>query len=164
MPSPPQIALLAFRILLFLYIRQHSPFLFIRRRKIMQFLETIRILVTAISALAALGVWIYLKIQAAQNPTKDVQAELDEIRTVEEHIQTALFAVVTDLERTYGSGTGELKLAAGVQKVLQLLPESLQKYITTDTIVDWIENALAAAKLKWAKNSTLLGGNDSYVN
>jgi hypothetical protein len=122
----------------------------------MQILGTISIILTAIFALATLAISVFLRIQDTYNGKSVTQDDLDALHTVEAHIQTALFAIVTDLERAYGNGTGELKLAAGVQKVVALLPESLQKFVTTDTIVGWIENALADAKQKWAKNAALV--------
>jgi hypothetical protein len=122
----------------------------------MQILGTISIILAAIFALATLAISVFLRIQDTYNGKSVTQDDLDALHTVEAQVQTALFAIVTDLERSYGSGTGELKLAAGVQKVVSLLPESLRKCVTTDTIVDWIENALADAKQKWAKNAALV--------
>jgi hypothetical protein len=127
----------------------------------MNILETIGTILTALSALAAVTVWVFLKIKAAKTPNALTQAELDEMITVERQVQASLFAVVTSIERQYGSGTGELKLAAAIEKTIALLPAALRPLVPAETIANWLENALADAKIKWEKNAKLLGERDS---
>ena len=66
-----------------------------------------------------------------------------------------IYRVVTELEREYGSGTGNLKLAAAIDILYPNLPRVIQLFATAERIQEWIEDGLAAAKDKWAKNPAL---------
>ena len=67
-----------------------------------------------------------------------------------------LFALVTWAEREYGGGTGQLKLAAVIEKVYPHIPAIIRIFVTTDMLVKLIEKALAEAKLRWETNPALL--------
>lgn len=65
-----------------------------------------------------------------------------------------LYSLVTEAEKQYGSGTGELKLSSVVSQVYSKLP-SVASIIPVKTVEKWVEEALAKAKEKWAKNSNV---------
>ena len=67
-----------------------------------------------------------------------------------------LYALVTDAETQLGAGTGSLKLAAVIDLIYPKLPGIIKTFISNDTLVRWVEEALAAAKEAWAKNPALL--------
>lgn len=67
-----------------------------------------------------------------------------------------LFALVTWAEREYGSGTGNLKLAAVIEKVYPHIPAVIRLFISTATLEAMIEKALAEAKKRWDQNPALL--------
>ncbi len=73
-------------------------------------------------------------------------------------LEKMLFAAVTWAERTYGGGTGQLKLAAVVERVYPHIPAILRCFITADGLTRLIEEALAAAKARWDKNPALVAG------
>lgn len=67
-----------------------------------------------------------------------------------------LFALVTWAEREYGGGTGNLKLAAVIEKVYPHIPAVIRLFISTATLEEMIEKALAEAKKRWDQNPALL--------
>ena len=67
-----------------------------------------------------------------------------------------LYALVTDAEAQLGAGTGSLKLAAVIDVIYPKLPAIIKTFISNETLVRWVEEALAAAKEAWAKNPALL--------
>lgn len=69
-----------------------------------------------------------------------------------------LFALVTWAEREYGGGTGNLKLAAVIEKVYPNIPAIIQLFMSAATLEKLIEKALTEAKLRWEKNPALLSG------
>ena len=71
-------------------------------------------------------------------------------------IQHVGFALVTDAERQYGAGTGELKMSACVTKLIELLPEKIVRVLPEDFLKEQLEAILSAAKEKWNKNPRLL--------
>jgi hypothetical protein len=76
----------------------------------------------------------------------------DAFRGNKSMIMHMLYALVTEAEKQYGSGTGALKLAAVIDKVYPKLPPVVRAFITDDMLIGWIEDALAAAKTEWEKN------------
>ena len=62
-----------------------------------------------------------------------------------------LFSLITEAEKQYGSGTGELKLSSVVSQLYAKLPAAAT-IIPVGTVEKWVEDALAQAKEKWAKN------------
>ncbi len=67
-----------------------------------------------------------------------------------------IFAAVTWAERTYGGGTGALKLAAVVERVYPLIPAIIRVFITSDALTKWIDKILSDAKARWDANPALL--------
>ena len=72
-------------------------------------------------------------------------------------VMRILYALVTDAERAFGSGTGEQKLAAVIDWIYPRLPAVIKLFVTDKMLVRWIEKALAAAKEAWANNPELIG-------
>lgn len=64
-----------------------------------------------------------------------------------------LYALVTEAEKIYGSGTGSVKFAYVVEKVYSYMPAILKIFITYDALKDMIERALAEAKIAWGKEA-----------
>ena len=71
-------------------------------------------------------------------------------------VMRMLYALVTDAEQTFGSGTGSLKLAAVIDLIYPKLPAIIKTFITDETLVRWVEEALTKAKEAWEKNPALL--------
>ena len=71
-------------------------------------------------------------------------------------VMRMLYALVTDAEQAFGSGTGSLKLAAVIDLIYPKLPAIIKTFITDETLVRWVEEALAKAKEAWEKNPALL--------
>lgn len=67
-----------------------------------------------------------------------------------------LFALVTWAEREYGGGTGNLKLAAVIEKIYPHIPAIVRLFVSTATLEKLIEKALEEAKKRWDKNPALL--------
>lgn len=67
-----------------------------------------------------------------------------------------LFALVTWAEREYGGGTGNLKLAAVIEKIYPRIPAVIRLFLSPDALVRLIEKALEQAKLQWGENPALL--------
>ena len=67
-----------------------------------------------------------------------------------------LYALVTDAEAQLGGGVGSLKLAAVIDAIYPKLPGIIKTFISNETIVRWVEEALAAAKKAWENNPALI--------
>lgn len=65
-----------------------------------------------------------------------------------------LYSLVTEAEKQYGSGTGELKLSSVIAQIYEKAPAAA-KVIPVSTLQKWVEDALTAAKEKWAKNANV---------
>lgn len=72
-------------------------------------------------------------------------------------LKEILFKLVVEAERTYGSGTGELKRAAVFELAYDKMPALLKRFISQKELESMIEEALAYAKIKWETNKKLLG-------
>ena len=68
-------------------------------------------------------------------------------------IYKMLYALVTEAEKTFGSGTGSLKLSYVLEKLYASLPALLKLLIPCSTLQKWIEKALLDAKEEWAKEA-----------
>ena len=86
--------------------------------------------------LAFVAVLVYLAVRGK----KDIVAKI-------------LYALVTEAEKLYGSGTGSVKFAYVVEKAYSYLPAILKVFITYERLKQMIEDALAAAKIKWAEEA-----------
>ena len=73
------------------------------------------------------------------------------IRGKKEIIAKILYALVTEAEKIYGGGTGSVKFAYVVEKAYSYLPASIKVFITYERLKTMIEDALTAAKIKWAE-------------
>ena len=67
-----------------------------------------------------------------------------------------LFALVTEAERLYSSGTGALKLAKVIEWILPHIPAIIKPFVTEQTLMRLINAALDAAKIKWSSNPKLI--------
>lgn len=70
-------------------------------------------------------------------------------------LNNILYKLVTQAEREFGAGTGELKYAAVSDWIYERLPVILKFLFTAKDIDNMIETALQAAKKKWAENENL---------
>lgn len=70
-------------------------------------------------------------------------------------VMKMLYALVTEAEKELGGGTGALKLAAVMAEIYPKLPAVIKMFITEETLVDWVEDALEAAKETWEKNTAI---------
>ena len=70
-------------------------------------------------------------------------------------VDKIIYKIVTELEKEYGAGTGNLKLAAAVEMLYPKLPAIIRIFTTSAGIVKMIENGLTEAKEKWEKNKAL---------
>lgn len=70
-------------------------------------------------------------------------------------IYTILYNLITEAEKNYGSGTGQLKLAAVISGIYEKLPAIIKIVITENRLVKWIEDVLRQAKQKWAENAAI---------
>lgn len=66
-----------------------------------------------------------------------------------------LYALVTEAEKNYGGGTGELKLASVITAIYEKLPPAIATFLPAKTLEKWVEQALEQAKEKWKKNSNI---------
>ena len=75
------------------------------------------------------------------------------IRGKKDIVAKILYALVTEAEKIYGGGTGSVKFAYVVEKAYSYLPAILKVFITYERLKTMIEDALAAAKIKWAEEA-----------
>ena len=72
-------------------------------------------------------------------------------------LKKILFNLVTQAEKQFGSGTGELKFAAVVDWIYQRIPAVMKLLFTEQDIADMIEAVLEEAKKAWGANDNLKG-------
>lgn len=70
-------------------------------------------------------------------------------------LNNILYRLVTQAEKEYGAGTGELKYAAVSDWIYERLPAILKFLFTSKDIDKMIETALEAAKKKWEQNENM---------
>ncbi|MBU5438271.1 hypothetical protein KQI42_09640 [Tissierella sp. MSJ-40] len=70
-------------------------------------------------------------------------------------LNNILYRLVTQAEREFGAGTGELKFAVVSDWVYERLPAILRILFTAKDIDKMIETALEEAKKKWERNQIL---------
>lgn len=68
-----------------------------------------------------------------------------------------LYALITEAEKQYGSGTGELKQAYVIEKIYNAIPTVLKSVISAERLGKWVDDALVKAKAKWGENSSVSG-------
>ena len=66
-----------------------------------------------------------------------------------------LYAMVTEAEKKYGDGTGELKLASVISAVYDKLPAVIKTVLPVKTLERWVEEVLVSAKEKWKANANI---------
>ncbi|MDR2647730.1 MAG: hypothetical protein LBB67_06375 [Oscillospiraceae bacterium] len=90
-------------------------------------------------------------------------AELARIQNAENVLRSLLncsmFGILTNAERKYGGGTGELKKSVALTELLQLLPDEIESTFDADTLSALIEQALQSAKEAWQANPELVKSN-----
>jgi hypothetical protein len=72
------------------------------------------------------------------------------VRGKKDIVGKILYALVTEAEKIYGSGTGSVKFAYVVEKAYSYFPAILKIFITYERLKQMIEESLAAAKIMWA--------------
>ena len=77
------------------------------------------------------------------------------LRGKKQIIYRMLYALVTEAEEKYGSGTGSIKFAEVMTKIYGKLPVIIKVFITYDKLTDWIEKALTEAKEDWKKKAEI---------
>lgn len=77
------------------------------------------------------------------------------VRGKKQIIYKMLYALVTEAEKQYGSGTGAIKFAEVMTKIYAMLPTVIKIFITYDTLEAWIEKALTDAKAHWKKEAQI---------
>ena len=71
-------------------------------------------------------------------------------------VMNMLFSLVTEAEKNFGAGTGALKLASVIEQVYPKLPTIIKTFITAETLVKWVEDALVLAKKKFEFSKIIL--------
>ena len=66
-----------------------------------------------------------------------------------------LYTLVTEAERQYGGGTGQLKQSAVINWVYERLPAIVKIFITAATLERWVDEAVERAKVEWEKNANI---------
>ncbi len=77
-----------------------------------------------------------------------------------EIVKKILFALVSQAEKEFGSGTGELKKSVVIQWVYEKLPKIVTCLFSPKEVENLIESVLEYAKTKWAANTAL----NNYVS
>lgn len=72
-------------------------------------------------------------------------------------LKKILFNLVTQAEKQFGSGTGELKFAAVADWIHQRIPAVMKLLFTEQDIADMIEAVLEEAKKAWGTNENIKG-------
>lgn len=70
-------------------------------------------------------------------------------------VYAILYCLVTEAEKQFGGGTGELKQAYVIKQIYNVLPGTLKTFISAERIGKWVDDALDIAKEKWAKNAKI---------
>ncbi len=68
-------------------------------------------------------------------------------------IYKSLYTLVTEAEKSHGSGEGAAKLSEVMKRFYDMLPKLVRIFITYGTMKKWIEQALLAAKKRWAEEA-----------
>ena len=104
---------------------------------------------TAITVLVATLVLSLLAFLVSRN----IKKRPGKAQTLVEKLVTMLYGLVTEAEERFGGGTGSLKQAYVFRKIYSLLPAVVKVFISAERIAAWIEEALSAAKEKWAESA-----------
>ena len=74
-----------------------------------------------------------------------------------EQIEKAVYVLVIEAERIYGSGTGDIKYAVVANKINGMIPSPLNLIITNKVIDAMINNAVTYIKTETSKGVTFEG-------
>lgn len=66
-----------------------------------------------------------------------------------------LYSLVTEAEKQFGGGTGELKQAYVIEKLYNALPAVLKIYVSAERLGAWVDEALLFAKERWGENADI---------
>ena len=70
-------------------------------------------------------------------------------------LESILFALVTQAEKEFGGGTGELKLATVIKRAYEKMPAWARAFITVERLTNMINQAVETAKEKWDNNPAI---------
>ena len=113
--------------------------------------DIVMLSILAASVVAIIALDVYLQKR------KDGRLTLESAQEIAlSVISRVALALVTDAERQYGAGTGELKMSACIAKLIELLPEAVVEIVPKAFLQEKLEEALEKAKTKWALNPNLL--------
>lgn len=71
-------------------------------------------------------------------------------------ISRVSLSLLTDAEKKFGAGTGELKMSYAVERIIELLPPSVVETVPKSYLQEKLEDALTIAKTKWCENPNYL--------
>ena len=108
------------------------------------------VLLMVLGGICALGLYLHRQISSGKTSLETAQQIALSV------ISRVSLALLTDAERTYGGGTGELKMSACMEKLIELLPASVVELVPKAFLQENLEKALEIAKTKWTKNPRLL--------
>lgn len=77
------------------------------------------------------------------------------IRSEKSVVFKMIYSMVTEAEKEYGAGTGQLKLAAVIERLYAKLPPLIKLVVSAKTLQSWVEIVLAQAKETWEKNADI---------
>lgn len=116
--------------------------------------DAIMLIILAIATISIITVDVMLQKKKIEG---NVSLNLDTAKDIASSvIQHVALALLTEAERTFGSGTGELKMSYCIAKLIELLPEAVVQIVPKKELKDLLEAALSVAKEKWLKNPRLL--------
>jgi len=87
-----------------------------------------------------------VKTNAAPREQKQVRVMLEQM----------LPSLIIEAERTYGAGTGSMKMSFVLEKVYARLPDAYKMFFTPDQMGAMVDKALAIAKEVWLRNPSLI--------
>ena len=70
-------------------------------------------------------------------------------------VSKILYSLVTEAEKNFGGGTGEIKQASVICKLYEVLPPLIRLFISEKTLEAWVDKAVETAKERWAKNANI---------
>lgn len=77
------------------------------------------------------------------------------VRGQTKSLEGILFALVTQAEKEFGGGTGELKLATVIKWAYEKMPTWARAFITVERLTNMINQAVETAKEKWDNNPAI---------
>lgn len=112
--------------------------------------DAVMLAILAVALFAIIGIDVWRQIKSGKTT---LEAAEEVALSVISHVALAL---VTDAERTYGAGTGELKMSSCMERLIELLPETVVEIVPKSFLQENLEKVLEIAKVKWEKNPRLV--------